>query len=471
MSIITRFAPSPTGYLHIGGARTALFNWLYARHTGGKYLLRIEDTDQKRSTPEAIDAILDGLDWLNLTPDEEPIYQSARRKRHADVVKILLDNGNAYPCYCTPEELKTMREKAMTQKKPVRYDGTWRDKDPTEAPPDIEPVIRFRASISGETTIEDAVQGKITIANQELDDLIMLRADGSPTYMLSAVVDDHDMEISHVIRGDDHLTNAFRQTQIFMALGWSIPKYAHIPLIHGSDGAKMSKRDGALGIDAYREKGYLPSALLNYLSRLGWSHGDDEIFSLIDAIKWFELEDINKSAARFDFSKLSNLNGKYIAGAKIETLTQLIRPLLEERLTNPLNGKILKRLEAGLHSLKVRANTIQELADMSLFYCAERPIDYDSSALKLLTPKAQQTLAQLNLTLRNLTPWKEETIEVAIKKHAIEHEERLKDIAQPLRAALTGTNVSPGIFEVAANLGQKETLGRINDVSKGSNAL
>ena len=331
MSVITRFAPSPTGYLHIGGARTALFNWLYARHTGGKYLLRIEDTDHKRSTPAAIDAILDGLNWLNLAPDEEPIYQSGRRKRHADVAKVLMDNG------------------------------TWRDRDPTDAPPDIKPVIRFRASTSGETTIVDAVQGQITIANQELDDLIMLRADGSPTYMLSAVVDDHDMAISHVIRGDDHLTNAFRQTQIFTALGWRLPTYAHIPLIHGPDGTKMSKRHGALGIETYRDKGYLPSALLNYLSRLGWSHGDDEIFSLKNAIKWFQLEDINKSAARFDFDKLSNLNGKYIAEAKIETLIQLIQPLLEERLQNPPSDIIFKRLEAGLHSLKLRAKTIPEL--------------------------------------------------------------------------------------------------------------
>ena len=469
MSVITRFAPSPTGYLHIGGARTALFNWLYARHTGGKYLLRIEDTDHKRSTPEAIDAILDGLDWLNLVPDEEPIYQSGRRKRHADVAKVLLDNGNAYHCYCTPEELKAMREKAMAQKKSVRYDGTWRDRDPTDAPSDIKPVIRFRASTSGETTIEDAVQGQITIANQELDDLIMLRADGSPTYMLSAVVDDHDMAISHVIRGDDHLTNAFRQTQIFTALGWSLPTYAHIPLIHGPDGTKMSKRHGALGIETYREKGYLPSALLNYLSRLGWSHGDDEIFSLKNAIKWFQLKDINKSAARFDFDKLSNLNGKYIAEAKIETLIQLIQPLLEGRLQNPPSDIILKRLEAGLHSLKLRAKTIRELADMSIFYCVARPIDYDNNALKLLTPVAQKTLAQLRAALTNITTWKEETIEIAIKEFATEHKKRLKDIAQPLRAALTGSNVSPGIFEVAENLGREETLGRITDASKLSN--
>ncbi len=466
MRVVTRFAPSPTGYLHIGGARTALFNWLYARHTGGKYLLRIEDTDQRRSTPEAIDAILDGLDWLNLTPDEEPIFQSARRKRHADVVKTLLDTGNAYPCYCTPEELQAMREKAVSQKQSLRYDGTWRDRDPNDAPSDIKPVIRFRASVSGETTIDDAVQGRITIANQELDDLIMLRADGSPTYMLSVVVDDHDMAISHVIRGDDHLTNAFRQTQIFNALGWVTPTFAHIPLIHGPDGTKMSKRHGALGIESYRENGYLPDAVLNYLSRLGWSHGDDEIFSLCSAVKWFELKDINKSAARFDFDKLSNLNGKYIAGAKVDTLMHLIRPILEKKLLNPLADIPIKRLAAGLHSLKLRARTIQELADMSVFYCVERPINYDDKALKLLNEKAQKILEQIHLLLSDVAPWKEETIELAIKNFATVHKEKLKNIAQPLRAALTGTNTSPGIFEVAANLGKEETLGRITDISK-----
>ena len=471
MRVITRFAPSPTGYLHIGGARTALFNWLYARHTGGKYLLRIEDTDQKRSNPAAIDAILAGLEWLNLTPDEKPIYQSARRQRHIDVVKLLLDNGNAYPCYCSPEELKAMREKALAQKKSIRYDGTWRDRDLREAPIGIEPVIRFRAPPSGQTTIEDAVQGRITIANQELDDLIMLRADGSPTYMLSVVVDDHDMAISHVIRGDDHLTNAFRLTQIFKALDWNVPTYAHIPLIHGPDGTKMSKRHGALGVETYREKGYLPEAVLNYLSRLGWSHGDDEIFSLSTSVNWFQLEDINKSSARFDFDKLSYLNGKYIDATQRDTLIQLLRPCLEERLQSPLGDLALKRLQAGMNSLRLRANTIQELADMSIFYCIERPIDYDDHALKLFSPAAQKILEQLSIILADITPWNEEAIEITIKGYATKHKKKLRDIAQPLRAALTGTNISPGIFEVASNLGQVETLGRIADATKLSNTL
>ena len=303
MSVVTRFAPSPTGFLHIGGARTALFNWLYARHTGGKYLLRIEDTDRKRSTPEAIDAILNGLDWLGLSPDEAPVYQFAQRDRHAAVVEELLQRGQAYRCYCTPEELAEMREKAKAEKRSMRYDGTWRDRDPGDAPAGIDPVIRFRAPQDGETVIEDAVQGPVTVANSEMDDLIMLRADGTPTYMLSVVVDDHDMGVTHAIRGDDHLTNAFRQTQIFRALDWQPPIYAHIPLIHGPDGAKLSKRHGALGIEAYRDMGYLPEAVLNYLCRLGWSHGDDEFFSMEQAISWFDVVDINKGASRIDFEK------------------------------------------------------------------------------------------------------------------------------------------------------------------------
>ncbi|NBP73896.1 MAG: glutamate--tRNA ligase, partial [Alphaproteobacteria bacterium] len=298
MSVVTRFAPSPTGFLHIGGARTALFNWLYARHTGGKYLLRIEDTDRKRSTPEAIDAILGGLDWLGLTPDEAPVYQFSRRDRHVEVVEELLKRGQAYRCYCTPEELAEMREKAKAEKRSTRYDGTWRDRDPADAPVGIDPVIRFRAPQDGETVIQDAVQGTVTVANSEMDDLIMLRADGTPTYMLSVVVDDHDMGITHAIRGDDHLTNAFRQTQIFQAMGWDAPVYAHIPLIHGPDGAKLSKRHGALGVEAYRDMGYLPEAVLNYLCRLGWSHGDDEFFSMEDAVSWFDIADINKGASR-----------------------------------------------------------------------------------------------------------------------------------------------------------------------------
>ena len=363
MSVVTRFAPSPTGFLHIGGARTALFNWLYARHTGGKYLLRIEDTDRKRSTPEAIDAILDGLSWLGLDADDEPVYQFARRERHAEVAQQLIDKGAAYRCYCSPEELAEMREKAKAEKRSMRYDGTWRDRDPADAPAGIEPVVRFKAPREGETVIQDAVQGTVTVSNSELDDLIMLRADGTPTYMLSVVVDDHDMGITHAVRGDDHLTNAFRQTQIFSAMGWDAPVYAHIPLIHGPDGAKLSKRHGALGVDAYRDMGYLPEAVLNYLCRLGWSHGDDEIFSMEQAIEWFDIIDVNKGAARFDYDKLSSLNAKYIDQSDNDRLIALALPGIEAALGKPVSETVRQRLAHGMDSLKSRADTIPQLVE------------------------------------------------------------------------------------------------------------
>lgn len=463
MSVVTRFAPSPTGFLHIGGARTALFNWLYARRTGGKYLLRIEDTDRKRSTPEAIDAILDGLSWLGLESDEAPVYQFSRRDRHAEIVQTLIDNGNAYPCYCSPEELAEMREKAKAEKRSMRYDGTWRDRDPADAPAGIDPVIRFKAPQDGETVIEDAVQGRVTVANSELDDLIMLRADGTPTYMLSVVVDDHDMGITHAIRGDDHLTNAFRQTQIFDALGWEAPVYAHIPLIHGPDGAKLSKRHGALGVDAYRDMGYLPEAVLNYLCRLGWSHGDDEIFSMDQAIAWFDIIDVNKGAARFDYDKLSSLNAKYIDVSANDRLITLALPGIEANLGKPVSGAVRQRLSDGMDSLKSRAETIPQLIELSMFYCFDRPLSYTDKAAKILDDDARARLAEIRAPLAELDVWDQERIEAAVKAHAETNAFKLGMIAQPLRAALTGTNVSPGIFEVAAVLGRDEALGRIED--------
>src|SRR5690349_956381 len=332
MSVVVRFAPSPTGFLHIGGARTALFNWLFARHNGGTYKLRIEDTDRARSTPEAVAAILDGLSWLGLDWDGEVVYQSQRLDRHAEIARQLLAEGKAYRCYCTPEELEAMREKARAEGRPVRYDGTWRDRDPSEAPPGVKPAIRLKAPQEGETVIRDHVQGEVRVANAQLDDLIILRADGTPTYNLSVVVDDHDMGITHVIRGDDHLTNAFRQTQIYRALDWAVPEFAHVPLIHGPDGAKLSKRHGALGVDAYRDMGYLPEALRNYLLRLGWSHGDDEIIATRQAIEWFDLAAVGRAPARFDFAKLDNLNGHYIREAADERLVALVVPRLEQRL-------------------------------------------------------------------------------------------------------------------------------------------
>lgn len=465
MSVVTRFAPSPTGFLHIGGARTALFNWLYARHTGGKYLLRIEDTDRKRSTPEAIDAILDGLDWLGLSPDEEPVYQFARRDRHAEAVQTLLDSGHAYRCYCTPEELAEMREKAKAEKRSMRYDGTWRDRDPSDAPAGIDPVIRFRAPRDGETVIEDAVQGTVTVANSELDDLIMLRADGTPTYMLSVVVDDHDMGVTHAIRGDDHLTNAFRQTRIFAALGWDAPIYAHIPLIHGADGAKLSKRHGALGVDAYRDMGYLPEAVLNYLCRLGWSHGDDEFFTMAQAIDWFDITDVNKGAARFDYDRLSSLNAKYIDLSDNARLIELALPGIEKILGKPISDTVRQRLEAGMESLKSRAETIPQLVELSMFYCFDRPLQYTEKAEKILDGDARSRLGDVLTTLTGVADWNQQAIEETVKEYATSNDLKLGMIAQPLRAALTGSNVSPGIFEVAAVLGRDESLGRIKDAA------
>src|SRR5438046_924899 len=325
MSVVVRFAPSPTGFLHIGGARTALFNWLFARHHGGKFLLRIEDTDRVRSTPEAVAAIIDGLDWLGLGWDGDIVHQFERAPRHAEIARQLLAAGRAYNCYCTPAELEAMRSRARAEKRSVRYDGTWRDRDPAEAPPGIAPVIRLKAPQIGATTIRDLVQGEVTVENSELDDLILLRADGTPTYNLSVVVDDHDMGISHVIRGDDHLNNAFRQTQIYRALDWAVPKFAHVPLIHGQDGAKMSKRHGAIGVEQYRELGYLPEALRNYLLRLGWSHGDDEIIATEDAIRWFDIADVGRAPARFDQAKLDSVNAHYIREADDDRLARNLR--------------------------------------------------------------------------------------------------------------------------------------------------
>ena len=463
MSVVTRFAPSPTGFLHIGGVRTALFNWLYARHMGGKYILRIEDTDSRRSTPEAIDAILDGLDWLGLGPDETPVYQSSRRDRHAEVAAQLLDRGHAYRCYSTPEELAKKREKAKSEKRSLGYDGTWRERDPADAPAGIDPVIRLRAPQEGETAIQDAVQGEVIIANTELDDLIMLRADGSPTYMLSVVVDDYDMGVTHAIRGDDHLTNAFRQTQIFQAMGWQAPVYAHIPLIHGPDGAKLSKRHGALGIEAYREMGYLPEAILNYLCRLGWSHGDEEFFEMDKAVSWFDIADINKGPSRVDFEKLANLNAKYIAASSTERLLNLISPGIEEKTKKPLDDITRRRLSEGMNSLKARSQTISQLIDNSLFYCLIRPLDYSEKATNLLDDGGRLHLANLEPKLACLDDWEPDTIEKLVKSHIVETGGKLGKIAQPLRAALTGKTESPGIFEVAAVLGKDETIGRIKD--------
>lgn len=460
MSVVTRFAPSPTGFLHIGGARTALFNWLFAKHHKGTFLLRIEDTDRKRSTPEAIDAILDGLSWLGLDWDGDTIYQFSRAKRHAEVAQQLLEEGKAYYCYASPEELQEMRDKAKAEGRPMRYDGRWRDRHPSQAPAGVDPVVRLKAPLEGETVIEDLVQGSVTVANKQLDDMILLRADGTPTYMLSVVVDDHDMGVTHAIRGDDHLTNAFRQTQLYRACGWEVPKFAHIPLIHGPDGAKLSKRHGALGVEAYRDMGYLPEALRNYLLRLGWGHGDDEIISTEQAIEWFELSAVGRSPSRFDFAKLESLNAHYLREASPERLADL---LLERADFSP-SPAARKRLIAGMDGLKPRAKTLLDLAELAEFYLTDRPLTPNAKAVKILEKEgAKQHLGTILARLKALEVWSEENLEKVVRSYSEEMDVKLGDVAQPLRAALTGSNVSPGIFEVMVVLGAEESLARLQD--------
>jgi len=465
MKIVTRFAPSPTGFLHIGGARTALFNWLYARHMGGEFLLRIEDTDRERSTDDAIEAILDGMKWLGLDWDGEPTFQFSRRERHAEMAQQLLKNGKAYYCYASREELAEMRKTARAEGRPPVYDGRWRDRDPSEAPEGIDPVVRFKSPNDGNIVVKDAVQGDVTFANQQLDDMILLRADGTPTYMLSVVVDDHDMGVTDIIRGDDHLTNAARQQQLIEAIGWDVPRMAHIPLIHGPDGAKLSKRHGALGIEAYRDMGYLPEALRNYLLRLGWSHGDDEIISTKQAIEWFNIDSIGKSASRFDFDKLENLNGIYIREADDAYLTGLIVPLIAEKTGKTLNSNELILIEKAMSGLKERAKSVLSLADSSLFLIAERPLGLDEKAEKLLDEAACGVLARLAGRLEQIKDWDKDKVEAAVREFATEEELKLGKIAQPLRAALTGSTVSPGIFDVLDYLGQEQSIGRIRDVA------
>ncbi|HTJ62808.1 MAG TPA: glutamate--tRNA ligase [Alphaproteobacteria bacterium] len=463
MTIVTRFAPSPTGYLHIGGARTALFNWLYARHTGGKFLLRIEDTDRARSTDAATAAIFDGLKWLGLDWDGDAVSQFSRRDRHAEVAKGLLETGQAYYCYATPEELEAMREAQRAAGQPLRYDGRWRDRNPSEAPAGVAPVIRLRAPQTGETVVDDQVQGKVTVANEQLDDMVLLRGDGTPTYMLSVVVDDHDFGVTHIIRGDDHLTNAFRQAQLYRAMGWDTPTFAHIPLIHGPDGKKLSKRHGALGVEAYRDMGYLPETLRNYLLRLGWAHGDDEIISTEQAIRWFDLPGIGRSPSRLDFAKLDNLNGHYIREADNARLAELITPGLEATLERTLTPRQKERLAAGMGGLKARAKTLNELALSARLYAEERPVKPDAKAAALLTPPALDLLKRW-LGAAVQSDFSATALEQAARALAEEAGVKLGELAQPLRAALTGSTVSPPVFEVASIFGRDEVIARLNDL-------
>jgi glutamyl-tRNA synthetase len=459
--IVTRFAPSPTGYLHIGGARTALFNWLFARRHGGQYRLRIEDTDRARSTQEAISAILKGLDWLGLEHDGEVVFQFARAQRHAEVAHQLLAQGRAYHCYASPEELEDMRNQQKAEGKPMRYDGRWRDRSPNDARPNVLPVVRIKGPQTGETIVHDKVQGDVRFQNEVLDDMVLLRSDGTPTYMLAVVVDDFDMGVTHVVRGDDHLTNAARQLQIINAMGWPVPVYAHLPMMHGEDGAKLSKRHGAQGIHEYEDLGYLPEAMRNYLLRMGWSHGDDEMISTAQAIEWFNLESIGQSPARMDFKKLANLNGHYMREADNVRLADDVLKILASRGT-PLVAETRARLIAAMPGLKERAKTLVELADGTYYLTASRPLELDEKAQKLIMPDAKGMLSAVMPVLQG-AEWTALALESDVKAFAEAQGWKLGNLAQPLRAALTGRTTSPGIYDVLAVLGRDESLARIRD--------
>ncbi len=457
---VTRFAPSPTGFLHIGGARTALFNWLYARHHGGTFLLRIEDTDRARSTDAAIEAILDGMRWLGLDWDGPEVYQFSRAARHAEVAHQLLASGHAYRCYATPEELEEMRAAQRAAKQPMRYDGRWRDRTDR---PNLPYVIRLKAPRTGEVTIDDRVQGPVTVQNAELDDFILLRSDGTPTYMLSVVVDDNDMGVTHVIRGDDHLNNAFRQLVLIRAMGWPEPTYAHVPLIHGMDGAKLSKRHGALGVEAYRDElGILPEALNNYLLRLGWGHGDDEIISREQAVAWFDIDAVGRSPSRFDTKKLDNINGHYLRDADDARLAGIVAQII--------GTEHLAILTEAMPVLKPRAKSTLELADGARFLFSSRPLPLDEPASALLSEQGLALVEKVRQHLTEVKEWTLTALEEAVRQVAEKAGLGLGKIAQPLRAALTGRTTSPGIFDVLVLLGRDEALGRLDDAIAGRNA-
>jgi len=464
MTVRTRFAPSPTGMLHIGGARTALFNYLFARHHNGQFLLRIEDTDRARSTPEAIQVILEGLAWLELNPDEPPIFQSSRVARHVEVAQQLLAAGHAYRCYCTAEELQAMRERALAEGRPPRYDGRWRDRDPSEAPPGVPPAIRLKAPRTGETVVYDLVQGEVRVANAELDDMILLRSDGTPTYLHAVVVDDHDMGITHVIRGDDHLTNTFRQVQIYQAMGWKPPEFAHLPLIHGPDGTKLSKRHGAVSVLEFRAQGFLPEALCNYLLRLGWGHGDLEVISREEAIRLFDLSGVGRAASRMDYAKLLHLNGVWLRRADDERLVAEVVARLAGMPGLVLDEVAKTRIRALMPALKERAKTLNELAESAAFLVHPLPLPMDAKARALLDAEARAMLADLAKVLEE-TDFIPAALKAALHHYAVRHGKKLGEIAQPLRAALTGSTVSPPIDETLAALGREEALARIRAVA------
>ena len=467
MTVRTRFAPSPTGLLHIGNARAALFNFLFARHHGGRFLLRIEDTDRERSTQMAVDVILDGLDWMGLNPDEPAVYQSTRQSRHAEVALSLLAAGHAYRCYCTPDELKAMREQAAAEGRPPRYNGLWRDRDPSEAPPGAPHTVRLRAPQEGETVVDDLVQGEIRVANAEMDDMIILRADGSPTYLHAVVCDDHDMAITHVIRGDDHMTNTFRQSQIYAAMGWARPAFAHLPLIHGPDGAKLSKRHGAQSVVEFRSQGFLPEALNNYLLRLGWGHGDAEVLSRDEQIRLFDLDGVGRSASRMDYVKLTHLNGVWLRVADDDRLTRDVLARLEGRPGLVLDEVAAARIRLLMPGLKERARTLVDLADGAAFLARSVPLPFDAKASSLLTPDARLLLRGFAAELAPLEPFDAAAIDAALRRFAEREGRKLGQVAQPLRAAVTGSAMSPGIDTTIEALGRDETLARIGAAIDG----
>ncbi len=461
MTVVTRFPPSPTGFMHVGNARTALFNWLYARANNGKFVVRIEDTDRKRHSEEAVAAIMDGLEWLGLNYDGEVVSQFSRLDRHTEVAKALIDKGLAYYCYCTPEELSEMREKAREEGKKTFYDRRWRDADPSSAPDGVDPVVRIKAPIDGQTTIQDKVQGEVAVSNDQLDDFIILRSDGTPTYMLSVVVDDYDMGITHVLRGDDHLNNTFRQKIIFDAMGWDVPTFAHLPLIHGPDGGKFSKRHGAQSVQEYREMGYLPEAMVNYLLRLGWSHGDDEVIPRDKAVEWFNIENIGKAPAKFDFAKLESLNAHYINEAKIDYLLEQAAPFYKERHDIVLDDISRKRISDGIDELKSRAKTLIQFVDDSAFYAKSLPLSFDEKAQNQING-AQDVLSALLGKFESEENFSGDRVQEICKEVAQEMKDgKLGKVAMPLRGALTGTTVSPSVFHAAEILGKDEACARI----------
>jgi glutamyl-tRNA synthetase len=457
--VVTRFAPSPTGYLHIGGARTALFNWLYARHHGGQFRLRIEDTDRERSIPEAIGAIIDGMTWIGLDWDGDIVYQFSRASRHAEVAHQLLAEGKAYYCYATAAELEEMRAQAKAAGAPMRYDGRWRHRSPTEAPADVKPVIRLKAETAGETSIKDMVQGRVTVSNEQLDDMVLLRSDGTPTYMLAVVVDDHDMGVTHVIRGDDHLNNAFRQMQLIRALGWPVPHYAHIPLIHGEDGNKLSKRHGAVSLQDYRDLGILPAAVENYLLRLGWAHGDDEIISRDQAIELFDLDGVGRSPARLDMKRLENLNAHYLRDMPAERIASYV----SELFPNALTAAQMDVLIGAIPELAQRAKTLHDIANGAAFLFAHRPLALDDTAVKACTG-ADPVLMQKTIdSLKNAANWSLPELELLLKSSAAEAGVGLGKLLPPLRAALAGTTSAPGVAAILSWLGREESIARLMD--------